>query len=200
MSLTMSPVGTRLAELRKARGWSQSKLAKESNLSASTIAMYETNRRTPEPPALEKLSRALGIHVDDLAQGATRHPRHSAATSPGSGGANSRDPGSGSPASTEPAANFTNGAAGTPISDDYRASDLAGKPARDITSDATATPTPTEAPNITTFSLTRDEARIILFLRMNPDCLPFVESYINADKRKRTQLETTWRLIGEFQS
>lgn len=55
-------------------------------------------------------------------------------------------------------------------------------------------------PTLTTLALSRDEARIILFLRMNPASLPFIQTYVMADQKKREQLERAWKLIQEFQA
>jgi transcriptional regulator with XRE-family HTH domain len=51
----------------------------------------------------------------------------------------------------------------------------------------------------TQLALSLDEARVILFLRMNPQTMPFFQSYIAANNRRRDQLERAWRLIHEFQ-
>ncbi|MBF8379108.1 helix-turn-helix transcriptional regulator [Alicyclobacillus mali] len=65
-------------------------------------------------------------------------------------------------------------------------------------------PSPTEqemsdAPGVTQLVLTKDEARLILFVRMHPDAMPFLQSYVTADPDKRRQLERAWRLIQAFQ-
>lgn len=58
---------------------------------------------------------------------------------------------------------------------------------------------PTDAPGVTQLVLTKDEARLILFVRMHPDAMPFLQSYVTADPDKRRQLERAWRLIQAFQ-
>lgn len=51
----------------------------------------------------------------------------------------------------------------------------------------------------TTFQLSREEARVILFLRMNPRARAFFESYMLSDDNRRAQLERTWKIINDFQ-
>lgn len=133
-------IGHRLAVLRKSKGLTQSRLASLADLSASTIAMYETNRRQPDGAALEKLATALGVALDELA--------------------------------------------------DIQQTDR-NQSVENIADHATG---------LTTLALSREEARVILFLRMNPQSHPFISSYIRADGRKREQVEKTWRLIHDFQN
>ncbi|WP_062305875.1 helix-turn-helix domain-containing protein [Alicyclobacillus sendaiensis] len=56
-----------------------------------------------------------------------------------------------------------------------------------------------DAPGVTQLVLSKDEARLILFVRMHPDAMPFLQSYVTADADKRRQLERAWRLIQAFQ-
>ena len=51
----------------------------------------------------------------------------------------------------------------------------------------------------TTLNLTRDEAKLILFLRMNRNSVAFLQGYIEGDQKKRDALEKAWRLIHQFQ-
>lgn len=60
-------VAEQLATIRKQKGLSQAKLARETGLSASTIAMYETNRRSPDLATLKRLARALDVETEALA-------------------------------------------------------------------------------------------------------------------------------------
>ncbi|GLG00386.1 hypothetical protein Alches_04250 [Alicyclobacillus hesperidum subsp. aegles] len=53
---------------------------------------------------------------------------------------------------------------------------------------------------VTQLALTREEARLILFVRMHPDAMPFLQTLVTADAEKRKQLEKTWRLIQAFQA
>lgn len=169
-------VGTRIAELRRARGWTQAMLAERSDISPSAISMYETNRRSPDEAALSRLADALTVSVDALLT-----------------------------------------TAGQPLVDpvmvqaterrtDVQAVKVAApRPPRDSSTQLSETATwlvddPSAPRPLTTFALSTEEARIILFLRMNPTCRPFVESYIMADTRRREQFERTLRLIQDFQS
>ncbi|WP_206922377.1 helix-turn-helix domain-containing protein [Alicyclobacillus suci] len=52
----------------------------------------------------------------------------------------------------------------------------------------------------TNLALSREEARFILFMRMHPDALPFIQEYMTADTEKRKQIEKAWRLIQAFQT
>jgi len=70
----MKYLGKRLANLRKEKGLSQAELAKLLNMGQSTIAMYEKNRRTPDPETLERLADFFNVTVDYLL-GRTGH-RH----------------------------------------------------------------------------------------------------------------------------
>lgn len=69
---------------------------------------------------------------------------------------------------------------------------------QDVVPDASAQH-PTEG-NWTNLSLSREEARLILFVRMHPDCLPFLQEFISGDTSKRKQIEKAWRLIQAFQT
>jgi transcriptional regulator with XRE-family HTH domain len=142
-------LGDRIASLRKARGWTQVKLAEAAGLSASAIAMYETNRRHPDGQALHKLAQAFGTSVGALTQ---PEPKNEVAVM-----------------------SHLNSA--RPLSPSSHPADR----------------------GLTTLTLSRDEARFILFLRMNPRAKSFLESYMFADDAKREQLEKTWRLIHDFQ-
>ncbi|MET8100203.1 helix-turn-helix transcriptional regulator [Streptomyces sp. NPDC005236] len=51
----------RFREARRARGWSQVRLAQEAGLSASTIEKYEQGRRTPSAENFERMAKALGL-------------------------------------------------------------------------------------------------------------------------------------------
>ena len=70
--------GSRIAALRKQRDWTQAGLADAAGLSASTIAMYETNRRSPDAASLRKLAIALGVHESQI----TEDDAPAAATAP----------------------------------------------------------------------------------------------------------------------
>lgn len=57
---------TRLAELRKEKGYSQEELAKQINVSRSTIAAWETERNEPNMETLKSIANFFGVTVDFL--------------------------------------------------------------------------------------------------------------------------------------
>jgi transcriptional regulator with XRE-family HTH domain len=61
--------GKRLAEVRKAKGVTQSDLAERVNMSVVTIAYIETGKRWVRLSTLDKIARALKVNVADLFKG-----------------------------------------------------------------------------------------------------------------------------------
>jgi XRE family transcriptional regulator, regulator of sulfur utilization len=55
-----------LTRLRVEQGWSQQRLANESNVNKATINQIEKGRRSPNIETLEKLANALGVGVADF--------------------------------------------------------------------------------------------------------------------------------------
>jgi transcriptional regulator with XRE-family HTH domain len=75
-----------LARERQRRGWSQSELARQSGVHASSISLIEGRRLVPGPVQLEKLRVALGVRaadagtlLDEVAMPADGTERHAAA-------------------------------------------------------------------------------------------------------------------------
>lgn len=62
----MSVLPDRLKTIRESRGLTQRQLAKLINISPSTIALYETGDRNPDPNMLKKLADVLDCSVDWL--------------------------------------------------------------------------------------------------------------------------------------
>jgi transcriptional regulator with XRE-family HTH domain len=62
-------LGFRIATLRKGMGFSQKKLAKQINVCASAIGMYEQGRREPSTKTLVVLAKVLGVSLDYLITG-----------------------------------------------------------------------------------------------------------------------------------
>lgn len=58
--------GPRLAQARKARGWSQEKLGAAVGVSQRVIAYYEADHAQPPGPMLPELARALSVSTDQL--------------------------------------------------------------------------------------------------------------------------------------
>ena len=55
-----------ITDLRKKQGISQSQLAKELNVSPSTIGMYEQGRRVPDLDTLIAMARLFNVSLDYL--------------------------------------------------------------------------------------------------------------------------------------
>jgi len=163
-------LGLRLAGLRKGKGMTQARLATLAALSPSAIAMYETNRRQPDKSALDKLAFALGVSVDFLEAEADLQQSEANRFQGSDAKLQSR-----SKQQTTPS-----DAVGTQVTTTF---------ATDVVSTT----------GLSTLALTREESRFILFMRMNPQHVPFLTSYVLADSRKREQLEKAWRLIHDFQ-
>lgn len=58
-----------ITKLRKKQGMSQSQLAKELNVSPSTIGMYEQGRRVPELKIVLAMARLFNVSLDYLVTG-----------------------------------------------------------------------------------------------------------------------------------
>ncbi len=140
--------GNRIAELRKEKGLTQSRLAELAKINPSTLAAYERNRRKPNADTMKTLAKALGVSIHALKSTDTL-----------------------SLGTNESSISIHTG------NQDIRTTD-----------------------NLTTLTLTREEARLILFTRMNPESMTFLQKYITSDKRERDQIEKAWRLIHEFQT
>ena len=62
-------LGDRIAELRKAKGWSQSELAKKIGVSYTQMSRYEIKGVQPPANTINKLADALGTSIDFLISG-----------------------------------------------------------------------------------------------------------------------------------
>jgi transcriptional regulator with XRE-family HTH domain len=60
-------VGTRIRRLRRARGWTQGKLAEGAGLSVEGLSRIERGSRTPRIDTVGRIARALQVEVTDLA-------------------------------------------------------------------------------------------------------------------------------------
>lgn len=58
--------GSNLERMRKARGWTQSKLGDLSNVHMISVCRYESGDRPPNFRALVSLAAAFGVTVDEL--------------------------------------------------------------------------------------------------------------------------------------
>ncbi|WP_067625418.1 helix-turn-helix domain-containing protein [Alicyclobacillus acidiphilus] len=160
----MSPIGEKLAQIRKQQGFTQARLAEQAGISTSAIAMYETNRRQPDAETLSAIAKALGVSVSELQDSAAAPLQAGSSAHIG--------------IYTKAAAGQTDGGASGAFPESLAE----------------------EGTNLTNLALTRDEARVILFIRMHPDTMPFLQNFMSADSVKRKQLEKAWRLIQAFQS
>ncbi len=68
----MATIGENLRRIRKARGWGQVALAKESGVSQPTISEIETDQRDPHASTLRKLGDVLGVESAEFF--AQEHP------------------------------------------------------------------------------------------------------------------------------
>ena len=57
----MNPIGEKIIELRKIKGWTQDDLAEAADLHRVTIAKYELGKTEPKAKSLEKLAKALDV-------------------------------------------------------------------------------------------------------------------------------------------
>jgi len=57
--MTETHIGTRIRELRRARGLTQQQLAQQVNISVRTLRAYEKNTRTPDDKTLHRIADAL---------------------------------------------------------------------------------------------------------------------------------------------
>ena len=54
-------IGNRIKTIRKARGWTQTQLAKKSGVATITVSQYETGKRQPRLEQLQSIAEALGV-------------------------------------------------------------------------------------------------------------------------------------------
>ena len=57
--MTETQIGTRIREVRRARGISQRQLAQQVNISVSMLRAYEQNKRAPNDKTLHRIADAL---------------------------------------------------------------------------------------------------------------------------------------------
>ena len=59
-------IGEKIAEARKAKGWSQENLGRETDVSAQAVSKWESGNSVPDMEHLRRLSRVLDLSLDDL--------------------------------------------------------------------------------------------------------------------------------------
>jgi transcriptional regulator with XRE-family HTH domain len=57
--MTETHIGTRIRELRRARGLTQHQLAQQLNISVRTLRVHEHSKRTPDDKTLHKIADVL---------------------------------------------------------------------------------------------------------------------------------------------
>lgn len=62
-----------LAELRKIKGLTQAALAKQLGVAPSTIAQYETGKRTPNLERAREIAKFFNVGLDDINFGPIAH-------------------------------------------------------------------------------------------------------------------------------
>jgi transcriptional regulator with XRE-family HTH domain len=65
----LNHLSKRIAEIRKARGFTQEKLASEASLDRVAIANIETGKRRPTVTTVYRIAKALRVDVDKFFQG-----------------------------------------------------------------------------------------------------------------------------------
>lgn len=64
--LSKQEFGKRLYKLMLGKGWNQSELSRQANISRDSVSTYMRGVSFPERPNLERLAKALGVDPDDL--------------------------------------------------------------------------------------------------------------------------------------
>jgi transcriptional regulator with XRE-family HTH domain len=72
-------LGSRIAALRKAQGWTQSELAERAGVETETISRFERGATLPSLPTLETLSGCLRVGISELLAEASAQPDDQAA-------------------------------------------------------------------------------------------------------------------------
>ena len=67
-------IGKRIAQLRKEKGLTQEELAVRMGVSPQAVSKWENDQTCPDISALPKLSKLLGVTVDELLEGKAETP------------------------------------------------------------------------------------------------------------------------------
>ena len=67
-------IGKRIAHLRKEKGLTQEELASHMGVSPQAVSKWENDQTCPDISALPKLSKLLGVTVDELLEGKAETP------------------------------------------------------------------------------------------------------------------------------
>jgi transcriptional regulator with XRE-family HTH domain len=66
MMPVMTDARAKITRLRRERDWTLERLAREADLTTTTVWRIESGATDPTVPSLEKLARAFGITVSEL--------------------------------------------------------------------------------------------------------------------------------------
>ena len=69
MSVDYISIGKRIKEIRIAKGWTQAKLAEESDVEPSNISHIERAATKLSLPTMVNIANALGVTLDEIAYG-----------------------------------------------------------------------------------------------------------------------------------
>jgi transcriptional regulator with XRE-family HTH domain len=65
----LAAFGKRLAEIRRAKGFTQESLAEKADVTALTVAYIEQGRQWPRISTMQSLAKSLGVPIAELFKG-----------------------------------------------------------------------------------------------------------------------------------
>ncbi len=65
----LAAFGKRLAELRRARGFTQESLAEKADVTALTVSYIEQGRQWPRVTTMHRLAKCLNVPIEELFKG-----------------------------------------------------------------------------------------------------------------------------------
>ena len=65
----LAAFGKRLAEVRRAKGFTQESLAEKADVTALTVAYIEQGRQWPRISTMQSLAKSLGVPIAELFKG-----------------------------------------------------------------------------------------------------------------------------------
>lgn len=65
----LAAYGKRLAEVRRAKGFTQESLAEKADVTALTVAYIEQGRQWPRISTMQSLAKSLGVPIAELFKG-----------------------------------------------------------------------------------------------------------------------------------
>ena len=76
MGIDYVSIGNRIKELRTSKGWTQAKLAEESDIEPSNISHIERAATKLSLPTMINIANALGVTLDEIAYGSLVKSSH----------------------------------------------------------------------------------------------------------------------------